>query len=205
MKQFQHVDRALRWGRSRDRTQAKQPLVPVYRVGELYLRGHRRWPQGTQFTYRPGGFELTLFRCDIEPEMVTDMLRGLAEFAIIVDHPLIVFAYQFGEFMSWDDVPYSWHLQPAGGREIPSLNCSRETRALLWVSLVGAQDGIVHAQRGMTLSPLFTLAIYQSIREQAMRVFHPENCTAAVSRLYLNYSSVTERLSLAAARTMGNE
>jgi hypothetical protein len=203
MKQFEHVDRTLRWGR--DRKQSKRPVVPVYRVGELFLRGHYRWPQGTQFTYRPGGFELTLFRRDMEPDLVTDMLRGLAEFAIIVDHPLIVLAYRFGDSLSWDDVPYSWHLQPAGEREIPSLNCAPETRALLWVSLVGAQDGIVHAQRGMTLSPRFTRTLYDSIREQAMMVFQPKDCTAAVSRLYLNYSSVTERLSLAAARTMGNE
>ncbi len=40
---------------------------------------------------------------------------------------------------------------------------------MLWITLVGAEDGIIHAQRGMTLSPAFTRELHDAIRTQAMR------------------------------------
>ena len=35
--------------------------------------------------------------------------------------------------------------------------------------------------------------------------FDPKECTSAISRVFLNYPSTVDRLSLAVARTMGNE
>ncbi len=75
---------------------------------------------------------------------------------------------------------------------------------MLWITLVGAGDGIIHAQRGMTLSPSFTRALHDAIRTQAMSAFHPEGCTRAISRIYLKYPSMVDRLSIAMVRTMGN-
>ena len=80
-----------------------------------------------------------------------------------------------------------------------------EMRILVWISLVGARDGIIHAQRGMTLSPGFTAAIHEAIRAQVTSSFSPELCTAAISRLYLQYPDVADRLLLAVARSKGNE
>jgi hypothetical protein len=205
MKRFEHVDRATRYRRCRKHRRSRQALVPVYRVGELFLQSHHHWPEGTQITYRPGGIELTLFRRDIEDDLVTDVMSEPAEFAIIVDLPLIILAYRVGNSISWNDVPYSWHLQPVGGREIPPRFYSPEMRILVWISLVGARDGIIHAQRGMTLSPAFTAAIHEAIRAQATSSFSPALCTAAISRLYLQYPDTVDRLLLAVARSKGNE
>ena len=151
------------------------------------------------------GHELTLFRSDIHEDIVNEVRRGQAEFALIVEPPLIVLAYRFGQSIPWDDVPYSWHLQPVSWRVVPSVDHSPEARALLWISLVGAEDGIIHAQRGMTLSPSFTRSLHDAIRTQALMAFDPEDCTSAISRVFLNYPSTVDRLSLAEARTMGNE
>jgi len=76
---------------------------------------------------------------------------------------------------------------------------------LLWISLVGAEDGIIHAQRGMTLSPGFSRALHDAIRAQALMAFDAKECTLAISRVVLNHPSTIDRLSLAVARTMGNE
>ena len=138
------------------RTPARQPLVPVYRVGELFHRGRRVWPEGGQFAFSPGGLELTLFCSEISDDVVQEVRQGEVELALIAELPLIVLAYRFGEVIPWNDVPYSWHLQPASWRIVPSLDHSPQTRALLWITLVGAKDGIIHAQRGVTLSPSFT-------------------------------------------------
>jgi hypothetical protein len=205
MKQFQGLDRGLRCRISRNHMQPKVLPISTYRVGEVYHRGRNNWREGTQFACSPSGLELTLFRRDISEDVIADVRRGPAEFALIVDLPLIVLAYRFGNSISWNDVPYCWHLQPAGRRAIPVLDRSPEARMLVWVSLVGTHDGIIHAQRGLTFSPSFTIALHDAIRAQAMRSFRPEDCTSAISRLYLSYSTIADRLPLAVVRAMGNE
>ena len=99
---------------------AEHPLVPVYRVGEPFRQGHHSWPEGAYFTYSPGGHELTLFHSEIRPDMVNEVSRGQAEFAMIVEPPVLVLAYRFGQSIPWSDVPYSWHLQPVAWRVVPS-------------------------------------------------------------------------------------
>ena len=192
-------------GRYRDRSRVTRPLVPVYRVGELFQRGRRTWPVGAEFRFGPGGPELTLFRPKIRADLVDEVRRSPTEFALIVEPPLIVLAYRFGESISWNDVPYSWHLQPEPRRAIPMLASVPEARSLLWVTMVGTDDGIIHAQRGMTLSPEFTRALHQAIRCQAMSAFDPAECMAAIARIYLKYPHMVDRLPIAVARTMGNE
>ena len=194
------------WSKAkRGYTSTKPSLVPVYRVGELFHRGRTQWPEGAQFTYSPGGLELTLFCLATGDDIVQDVRRGEVELALIVEPPLIVVTYRFGRSIPWNDVPYSWHLQPMPWRVIPNLESSLETRALLWITLVGANDGIIHAQRGVTLAPPFTRSLHGAIRTQALMAFDAEDCTSAISKIFLNYSSTVDRLALAEARTMGNE
>ena len=101
------------WSKAnRGQVSTKPSLVPVYRVGELFRRGRTEWSEGSQFTYSPGGLELTLFVSDVRDEVISDVRRGEAELALIVELPLIVITYRFGRSIPWSDVPYSWHLQP---------------------------------------------------------------------------------------------
>jgi hypothetical protein len=191
-------------GARRDPLRVDRPVAPVYRVGELLQRGRRAWPEGSQFSFGPGGHELTLFLHEIDDDVVEGVRRGPAEFALIVESPVIVLAYRFGESIRWNDVPYSWHLQPPSRRFVPASVISPETRSLLWITLVGAGDGLIHAQRGLTLSPPFTRALHEAIRSQAMNAFRPDDCTQAISRVFLKYPETVDRLVIASARTMGN-
>jgi hypothetical protein len=184
---------------------AKRSLVPVYRVGERFSRRREAWPEGGQFTYSPGGLELTLFLSDVREDVVNEVRRGEVELALIVELPLIVVTYRFGQSIPWNDVPYSWHMQPESWRVVPSLEHSLHSRALLWITLVGTEDGIIHAQRGVTLSPSFTRSLHGAIRTQALMAFDAEECTSAISKVFLNYPTTVDRLALAEARTMGNE
>ena len=182
-----------------------QSLMPVYRVGERFRRGRDTWPEGGQFAFSPGGLELTLFVSDIHDDIVNEVRTGEVELALIVELPLIVLTYRFGQSIPWSDVPYSWHMQPMSWRVVPSVDPSCEFRALLWITLVGADDGLIHAQRGVTLSPRFTRSLYQAIRTQALVAFDPEECTFAISKVFLDYPTTIDRLALALARTVGNE
>jgi hypothetical protein len=205
MKHLEQTEQEF-WSKTgRAYTAATRPLVPVYRVGELFCRKRTTWPEGGQFTYSPGGLELTLFLSDIRDDVVNEVRRGVVELALIVELPLIVLNYRFGQSIAWNDVPYSWHMQPASWRIVPSVDHSPESRALLWITLVGADDGIIHAQRGVTLSPSFTRSLHGAIRAQALMAFDPEECTSAISKVFLNFSTTVDRLALAEARTMGNE
>ena len=205
MKHLREIEQDF-WSKTgRTYPSAKRSLVPVYRVGELFCRGHKSWPEGGQFTYSPGGLELTLFRSDICEDVVDEVRRGGVELALIVELPLIVLTYRFGQSIPWNDIPYSWHMQPVSWRVVPSVERSLESRALLWITLVGADDGIIHAQRGVTLSPCFTRSLQVAIRAQALMAFDPEECTSAISKVFLNYPTTVDRLTLAEARTMGNE
>jgi hypothetical protein len=186
------------------RPRVRGPLRPVYRVGELFRRGHREWPRGAEFAFGPGGHELTLFRPAIGPELAEAVGRGPAEFALIVRWPILVLTYRFGEAIPWEDTPYCWHLQPEARRVVPDAAIAPGARTLLWISLVGADDGIIHAQRGMTLSPEFTRALHDAIRDQALSPFDQDACTAAVARVYVRHHETADRLPIAAARTMGN-
>jgi hypothetical protein len=181
-----------------------RPVVPAYRVGELFHSGHRSWPEGAQFNCGPGHYELALFHAEIDADLVDEVRRGAAEFALIVEPQVIVLAYRFGERIPWQDIPYSWHLQPPERQVVPAVVPSPEARSLLWITMVGARDGVIHAQRGMTLSPSFTRTLHTAIRDQAVGAFDPEQCTVAISSIYLEYPRIVDRLSIAAARTMGN-
>lgn len=186
------------------RPQGCRAVAPVYRVGELFYRGRRRWPAKAEFAFGPGGHELTLFHPEIGPGVIDDVRRGPAEFALIVEPPILVLAYRFGDAIPWEDTAYSWHLQPEFRRVIPGSVAVPEARTLLWITLVGADDGIIHAQRGMTLSPPFTRALHEAIRAQAMSRFDSCDCATAISDLYLTRPETLDRLELAVARTMGN-
>lgn len=181
-----------------------RPLVPVYRVGEKLRKGRDTWPEGGHFFSGPCGHELTLCRSDINRDLIHEVRCGPSEFALLVEPPVIVLAYRFGESSPWNDISYCWHLQPEEWRVIPAVAQSSEARALLWITLVGSEDGIIHAQRGVTLSPSFTRTLHTAIRNQALHAFHPEECTAAVSKIFLWYPTPMDRLALAVARTQGN-
>ena len=86
-----------------------------------------------------------------------------------------------------------------------SLEGSADSRAFLWITLVSATDGIIRAQRGLTLSPNFSRVLNAVVRAQALMPFDPEECIGAISRIYLTRAASSSHWSSAIAYTMGNE
>jgi hypothetical protein len=176
-----------------------------YRVGEPLQEGRTRWPKGAHYAYGVDGHELTLFWPGVTAEVERAVAREDAEFALVCEPPLLIFAYRFGAAVPWADVPYAWHLTVGEPRVIPPPETSPEERALLWVSLVDARNGLICAQRGVALAPGFTRALHAAIREQARAPFNAYDYLRSIASAYLQYPEPTELLARAEARTFGNE
>lgn len=151
------------------------PRVPAYRVGEPLRAGRDRWPEGAWYGFGPEGHELILFTSRITPRLIDNVRRGETEFALTVQGPVLRLAHRFGEDGEWGDVPFVWHLQPRDHRAVPAAARPGQ-RALLWVTLVGAEDGLIHAQRGVALGPELTHALHEAIRAQAYALFDSLDC-----------------------------
>lgn len=147
---------------------------------------------------------MTVFHRGVSPRLIDDFGRGSSEFALIAEAPILVFAFRFGATIPWSTALYSWHLQSESRRVVPRRASDRDARAFLWTTLVGCDDGVIHAQRGLTLGPEFRLALNRSIRSQSARAFDPRRCMAAVGSLIANRADGVPRLDLALARTVGN-
>ncbi len=205
MKHFHNVGHSSRPNLSSAKEIVNRPRSPVYRVGELFRRGRQEWPVGTQLEFGPAGCELILIRARPDHELIEGVRRGCFRFALLAEGPVIVLSYALDGLFDFEEALYCWHLHPEDSRVIPVIHPSPEARALLWITLVGADDGIVHAQRGVTLSPIFTRALHGAIRRQAMSRFRPSECVAAISRIFLEFPDPSERLAMAVVRTSGNE
>ena len=75
------------------------------------------------------------------------MGRAEAEFALVVEGPLLVFGFRFGDAMPWTwAAPYNWHFAPPAERVVPAavdLTPDSYARlwATLWITLVDAATG----------------------------------------------------------------
>jgi hypothetical protein len=194
------------WGRRQPERYAHESRVlrvPPHRVGEPFRPGRLEWPSGSRYQYTDSGHELILFEHAINENLCNAVGRGPAEFALVVESPLIVLGYRFGTVVPWSTAPFSWHMQPAAvrgrlPRELPG------ARALIGITLVGARDGIVHAQRSVTLAPEFSDSLHTAILAQANRPFDPHEYVRAVGTLYLSNPRASTMLRRAVSRAAGN-
>jgi hypothetical protein len=177
--------------------------VPAYRVGEKLRPGSRSWPEGARYSYGLCGHELILSQPRVDPALEKAVGRGPVEFALVVEAPLIVLIYRFGNVVPWGNAPFAWHLQPEESRIFPPGDKSG-ARTLLGITLVGSDDGVIYAQRSVTLSPMFTRELHHAIREQAMTPFDAEAYVRAVGIVYLHRPQSSALVRRAIARTAGN-
>ena len=107
-------------------------------------------------------------------------------FSLDVEPPLIVLGYQFGENRPWESVPYAWPLSDGSrpSRVLPPARVVPGTRALLWISLVSVEDGVIHAQRGIPLAPDFTGLLNGLIRAQAKLPLDGDAYVQAIARVF---------------------
>ena len=114
--------------------------------------------------------------------------RAEAEFALVVEGPLLVFGSRFGDALPWSwAAPYNWHFAPPAERVVPAaVPLTPETYArlwaTLWITLVDTATGRARIGRAVALRPEFTHALHGVLREQAMRPFQVAAADRALDR-----------------------
>lgn len=136
-----------------------------YEVGKPYQPGCTRWPETAQYNYRSGGHELVLFLKSPTAKEFNAIKTGKAEFALLVHQSAIFLCHRFGGG-DWSDSPYSYWLVSEEERTPPIESERPERRALLDITLVDADTGLIKVLRAVTLSPEFTEALHAAINDQ---------------------------------------
>ena len=175
-----------------------------YVVGQPYIPGRTSYPEAIQYNYR-GGHELLAWLQSPTAREVRDWRQGVAQFALYVEQPVIVLLHRFGD-QPWSDSPFAWHRVPEDERHLPPTGQEmemREPRALLQVTLVDADTGIVRVLRAVSWSPAFTAAVHLAIHDQAAAPWDSDAYDAALAAIYARYPATTDLLAAATSRTEG--
>jgi hypothetical protein len=147
------------------------------------------WLDGAEYQYRLGSHKLILAGCGVARRYEAAVGRSEAEFALVVEGPLLVFGSRFGDNLPWSwAAPYNWHFAPPAERVVPAaVPLTPETHArlwaTLWITLEDTTTGQARIGRAVALRPEFTHALHGVLREQAMRPFQVAAADRALDRL----------------------
>lgn len=154
----------------------------------------------SRYNYRCGVHELVLVHQRISRSTIRAVAEGGAEFALVVDEPLVWLCYRFGEAIPWGAALFDHEpsrreadLPPPGGSPL-------EQRGLLHVDLIDAADLSLKATRNVTLWLDFTRSLNESIRDLSRYRFDPHERRRAMLRLHRQHSSVDAFVAKALAR-----
>ncbi|MBV8232686.1 MAG: hypothetical protein JO329_22115 [Planctomycetaceae bacterium] len=169
-----------------------------------FREGRDRWPPGSHYRHHRGGHELIRVVRKIGDDHVAAFLRGRAEFALLVDDPLIIVCSRFGAALPWAEGVFHWHRVPRPERAWPALADDPDAGAALDVSLVEARDGRIRARRRVTLSPAFTRVLHEQILEQARCTYDPSEVDRALATLFRRFPTVEAMVAFATVRAVAD-
>src|SRR4051794_33770262 len=78
-------------------------------------------PEGAHYQYRLGSHRMVLATCGGARCCEAAVGRAEAEFALVVEGPLLIFGSRFGDTRPWIwAAPYNWHFTPPAERVVPA-------------------------------------------------------------------------------------
>ena len=119
-------------------------------VGQPFIPGRTRFPEGAVFNFERGGVTLTLFVRRPTPKERRDVQGGTLRIGLLTLPPTLLVPFRFGS-MPWSEATYSPHLVPPERR--PALDLAPDHRLLAQIALVDADTGLVEGLRAVALPP----------------------------------------------------
>lgn len=160
----------------------------AYEVGKLYSATRTRWPEAVEYNYRGGAHELRMFLTRLTAQDIDAIANGPMRLGLLVEPPVIMLVYRFGEAVPYSDAPYSIHMVPEGERTPPS-DINADERQLLQIILVSAETGIIRALRVVTFTETFSRRLHQAIRDQLAAPFDQVAYDRKLAAIYRRGSS----------------
>jgi hypothetical protein len=171
-------------------------------TGGMYRGGRGHWSPGSSLSIERRGYALTIFKSELTEDDCREFCEQSATFALVIESPLLVLCHRFGTALPWSSTPYAYPLDSKAGRtrRVPSEILSG-SRARLRVRLVDADCGVIRAQRRFVLSPQFTVALDDAVRQQACISFDGDDYLAAIVEISLGSVSASKLAQRATVRT----
>lgn len=176
----------------------------IHAIGLPLAPGIQRWAEGPLFNYRADGQRLIIGAAAPTAAEVAAVQSGACEFALADEEGVIFFLYRFAPALPWSDCPYAWHLVDEPDRVPIAVPPGAADHALLAITLVDANTGLVRALRLTTCSPAFTATLHTAVIAQAGRSFPGRAAHAErVRRVYARFATPEALLARAIARCRG--
>jgi hypothetical protein len=160
---------------------------------------HLPWFDGAEYQFRFGSHRLILGDRELTAHRETAVRTAEAEFALVVEGPLIVLGSRFGGRPWIWASPYNWHFAPPAERTLPPrIPLTRANFARLWASLrimlADSTTGTLRLLRAAALHPKFTHALHAELYEQAVRPFPVKAADRALDKLTYAAESLESRI-----------
>lgn len=164
------------------------------------------WSDTVRQTYPEAGHELVLAHRGVSDRQARAVGFGPASFALVVEPPLLILCYQFGDAVPWSVAPYRWHLLSPMERYVtPFESVDSSARALVRISLVDESTGRLRARRDVPLSITITRAWNAFVRRHASRSCSEARYNAALTQFFRRFPTTEALLSYAIATSLDGE
>jgi hypothetical protein len=136
--------------------------MQTIKVGKPFLDRFGPLTPGVQLSLSGTTPELHLIFDKLTQAEVEAVRSGPARFGVYQFKQVLFFLYRFDPAIPWSDTPYHIALERPH-REVNLQLLTEQSRALLTIYLISAEDGIVQVIRALTLNPETTRALWQAV------------------------------------------
>ena len=154
-------------------------------VGEIYSSKHTEYSEATQYCYYNGMHDLALFWSRPTLKEINGFLSQPVELALYVEQSVLFLLYRIVDICEWSDVAYNIHQLRADELAVPA--DAPGSRAVLQMTLVNADSGIILAKRKLSISPVMTQALRHTLLEQLQTPISRSEYEAQVQQAYARH------------------
>ncbi len=162
----------------------------ITKVGEQFISGRTKYPEGVRFEYTESGPCLIFAFRNPSQKEIEAARKGKVELALHETSLILWVLHRIEGLEQWSDCPFSIRIYDGIERAFDWSEKIDEGKGVaLSIVLVNADTGILLAQRLIGLSTKFSQELRSAIFRQLEQPFSKAEYTAEINRAYANYST----------------
>jgi len=162
----------------------------ITEIGKLFFPGRTHWREGVWFDYTAIGPVLVFAFKNPSDEEILAARKGKVELALYDDPPVLFILHRIEGLEDWSDCPFSIRIYaepPPMPEQVPD-----GSGLGLYIALVDANTGILHAQRLVGTSTEFARELLAAIHRQLEAPFSEAAYHERINHVY--QTQTTEQL-----------